>query len=48
MLRLSKYFDNSAKCWPGIYNDFDLVEDRNQKMDEQYNKRISCDTAEGK
>jgi addiction module HigA family antidote len=33
-LRLSKYFGNSAKFWLGIQNDFDLEEERNQKMDE--------------
>ncbi len=33
-LRLSKYFGNSAKFWLGLQNDFDLEEERNQKMDE--------------
>lgn len=33
-LRLSKYFGNSAKFWLGIQNDFDLEEEKNQKMDE--------------
>src|SRR5437870_4700180 len=33
-LRLSKYFGNSAKFWLGLQDDFDIEEQRNQKMAE--------------
>lgn len=33
-LRLSKYFGTSAKFWLGLQDDYDLEEERNQKMEE--------------
>jgi antitoxin HigA-1 len=30
-LRLSKYFGNSAKCWLGLQDDFDLEEEQKTK-----------------
>lgn len=32
VLRLSKYFGNSAKFWLGLQNDFDLEEENNKKQ----------------
>ncbi|EPR68905.1 HigA family addiction module antitoxin [Cyclobacterium qasimii] len=33
-LRLSKYFDNSAKFWMGLQDDYDIEEERISKKDE--------------
>lgn len=33
-LRLSKYFNNSAKFWLGLQNDFDIEEENRQLADE--------------
>jgi antitoxin HigA-1 len=33
-LRFSKYFGTSAKFWLGLQDDYDLEEERNQKMGE--------------
>lgn len=33
-LRFSKYFGTSAKFWLGLQDDYDLEEERNQKMRE--------------
>lgn len=33
-LRFSKYFGTSAKFWLGLQDDYDLEEERNQKMEE--------------
>ena len=33
-LRLSIYFGNSAKFWLGLQDDFDIEEERNEKMAE--------------
>ncbi|MEM0518675.1 MULTISPECIES: HigA family addiction module antitoxin [Aequorivita] len=33
-LRLSKYFDNSAKFWLGLQNDFDIEEEKENKEKE--------------
>jgi antitoxin HigA-1 len=33
-LRFSKYFGTSAKFWLGLQDDYDLEEERNQKMQE--------------
>ncbi|MCX6296454.1 MAG: HigA family addiction module antitoxin [Bacteroidetes bacterium] len=33
-LRLSKYFGNSAKFWLGLQDDFDIEEERDEKMAE--------------
>lgn len=33
-LRLSKYFGNSAKFWLGLQDDFDIEEERNNKLAE--------------
>lgn len=30
-LRLAKYFNNSAKFWLGLQDDFDIEEEKNQK-----------------
>lgn len=33
-LRLSKYFENSAKFWLGIQNDFDIEQEKESKKEE--------------
>ncbi|MGP8217794.1 MAG: HigA family addiction module antitoxin [Bacteroidia bacterium] len=33
-LRFSKYFGNSAKFWLGLQDDFDIEEERKNKIDE--------------
>jgi addiction module HigA family antidote len=33
-LRLSKYFGNTAKFWLGLQDDFDIEEERENKVDE--------------
>ncbi|MBA3706842.1 MAG: HigA family addiction module antidote protein, partial [Bacteroidetes bacterium] len=33
-LRLSKYFNNSAKFWLGLQDDFDIEEEKNHKKAE--------------
>ena len=33
-LRLSKYFNNSAKFWLGLQDDFDIEEEKNNKRSE--------------
>ena len=30
-LRLSKYFENSAKFWPGLQDDFDIEQEKSAK-----------------
>ena len=32
-LRLSSYFNNSAKFWLGLQNDFDIEEERDKKLE---------------
>lgn len=35
-LRLSKYFGNSAKFWLGLQDDYDIEEEKNQKVEIRY------------
>jgi addiction module HigA family antidote len=46
VLRLSKYFGNSAKFWLGLQDDFDIEEEKNLKKSvldaiKQYNRKAA-------